>query len=88
MRQPPEVGFMIIVVIASLVVISILTILLVRFYVSRFKKEQTEKADNLIQAATEKAKVIEIEARDKALKTGAGSRQRNYETPAGYHARG
>jgi ribonuclease Y len=68
MRQPPDVGFLIIVVIASLVVIAIVTFLLVRFFVSRFKKEQIEKADNLIQAATEKAKVIEIEARDKALK--------------------
>ena len=68
MRQPPDVGFLIIVVIASLVVIAIVTFLLVRFFVSRFKKEQIEKADNLIQAATEKAKLIEIEARDKALK--------------------
>jgi ribonuclease Y len=68
MRQPPDVGFLIIVVIASLVVIAIVTFLLVRFFVSRFKKEQIEKADILIQAATEKAKVIEIVARDKALK--------------------
>ena len=68
MRQPLEIGTIIIVVIASLVLIAVLTILLVRFYVARFKKEQTEKSDNLIQAAIEKAKMIEIEARDKALK--------------------
>jgi ribonuclease Y len=68
MRQPPEIGTIFIVVIASLVLIAVLTILLVRFYVARFKKEQMEKSDNLIQAATEKAKMIEIEARDKALK--------------------
>ena len=68
MRQPPEIGLMILIVIASLVVIAVLTVILVRFYVSRFKKEQTEKADNLVQSATEKAKMIEIEARDKALK--------------------
>ncbi len=67
MRQP-DVGFMIIVVIASLVVITVLTILLVRLYVSRFKKEQAEKAGGVIQSAMEKAKGIELEARDKALK--------------------
>ena len=64
----PDIGLMVIVVIASLIVITVLTIILVRFYVSRFKKEQAEKADSLVHAATEKAKVIEIEARDKALK--------------------
>lgn len=67
MRQP-DVGLIFIVVIASLVVIAVLTVLLVRLYVSRFKKEQSVKADSIVQSATEKAKVIELEARDKALK--------------------
>lgn len=68
MRQPPEIGLIIVVVLISLVIIAALTFLLVRYYVARFKKEQSEKADNLIQTATEKAKMIEIETKDKSLK--------------------
>jgi len=67
MRQP-DVGLIFIMVIASLIVIAVLTALLVRLYISRFKKEQSEKADSIVQSAIEKAKVIEIEARDKALR--------------------
>ena len=35
---------------------------------NKFRREQSERADNIIQQATEKARTIEIEAKDKALK--------------------
>jgi ribonucrease Y len=45
-----------------------LTVLFTRVFVNRYQKEQNIKADNIIQVANEKAKVVELEARDNALK--------------------
>lgn len=67
MRQP-DIGLLIIIVVAALVVAVVLTVIFVRYYVQKYKKEQSEKADNLILTATEKARSVEIEARDRALK--------------------
>ncbi len=64
----PNGSFMIFVIIGAVVAVAILTAILVKILVDRFKKEQTEKADNLIQTAIEKAKSVELEAKDKALK--------------------
>ena len=66
--KSPTIGLIIIIVFAALLLITVLTIVFARYYIKRYKKEQSEKADDLIQAATEKARTIEIEARDKALK--------------------
>lgn len=66
--KPPTTGLIIIIVIAALLLITVLTIVFVRYYIKRYKKEQSEKADGLLQAAIEKSRTIEIEARDKALK--------------------
>jgi len=63
-----DIGLLVILVIGALVVATILTVVFVRYYVQRYKKEQAEKADDLIQSASEKAKTLEIEARDKALR--------------------
>ncbi|MHC1740756.1 MAG: ribonuclease Y [Anaerolineaceae bacterium] len=53
----------------ALVVVVVLTIVLVKIFTDKFKAEQQAKADNIIKSATEKAKSVELEARDKALKT-------------------
>ncbi|HPS42126.1 MAG TPA: Rnase Y domain-containing protein, partial [Anaerolineaceae bacterium] len=66
MRIPPEV--IIFSLLGALIVAAILAYVLVRVFTKRFKKEQTEKADNLLQVAGEKARTLELEARDKALK--------------------
>jgi ribonuclease Y len=52
----------------ALVLAAVLTLILVKVFTEKFKTEQQAKADNVIKAATEKARSIEIEARDKALK--------------------
>lgn len=66
MRIPPEV--IIFSLLGALIVAAILAYVLVRVFTKRVKKEQTEKADNLLQVAGEKARTLELEARDKALK--------------------
>lgn len=70
-----DMGLLIILVIGALVVAIVLTIVFVRYYVQRYKKEQSDKADSLIKSASEKAKTLEIEARDKALRIMQDSEQ-------------
>ena len=64
---PPQV-IIIFSLLGALIVAAVLTYVLVRVLTNRFKKEQTEKADNLLQVAGDKARSLELEARDKALK--------------------
>ncbi len=45
-----------------------LTVIFTKIFVGRYQKEQNLKADNVILTANEKAKVVELEARDNALK--------------------
>lgn len=67
MRQQPEI-FTLIVILASLALTAILTYLLVKMLVNRFKKEQQSRANDVIHAAEEKSKLMEVEARSKSLK--------------------
>lgn len=53
---------------AALLLTAVLTLILVKTLNDRFVAEQKQKADNIISVSTEKAKSVEIEARDKALK--------------------
>lgn len=55
-------------ILGSLVLAAILTVILVKVFTDKFKAEQKSKADNVIQTTVEKAKNIELEARDKAIK--------------------
>jgi ribonuclease Y len=57
-----------IVVLVSLVLIALLTTYFVRMLIDRFKKEQQSKANDVIKAAEEKSKAMEVEARGKTLK--------------------
>ena len=70
-----ETGLILLLVLGALLLAALLTILLVNIYKSKFKKEQSEKADAVILTAVEKAKTIELEARDKALKVLQESEQ-------------
>ena len=63
-----EGNFIALLIIGALVLVAILTTVLVKIIVDKYKKEQSEKAENVIQSAVEKAKMIELEAKDKALK--------------------
>ncbi len=63
-----EGNFIALLIIGALVLVAILTAVLVKIIVDKYKKEQSEKAENVIQSAVEKAKIIELEAKDKALK--------------------
>ncbi len=67
MKMPPE-TLITIIVIVSLIVVAVLTVVLVKIFTNRYKKQQQEKADNVIKTAEEKSKSIEVEGRDKALK--------------------
>ena len=71
-----ETGLILLLVLGALLLAALLTILLVNIYKSKFKKEQSEKADAVILTAVEKAKTIELEARDKALKVLQESEQK------------
>lgn len=67
MKQQPEV-IILIVILASLVLTALLTYFLVKSRVDRFKKEQQSKANDVINAAEEKSKSMEVEARSKSLR--------------------
>lgn len=58
----------IIITIGTALIAAAITVVIVLVSLSRYKKEQKSKADLLIQQATERAKSVEIESRDKALK--------------------
>ncbi len=67
MRLPLEL-LITIIVLASLVLATVLTVIFVKVFVGRFKTQQKATADNIVKAAEEKSKLIELEGRDKSLK--------------------
>ncbi|MEN6529224.1 MAG: ribonuclease Y [Anaerolineaceae bacterium] len=66
--KPPEILFLIGVIFGALILAGVLTYFISRARIQRFKKEQEEKSNDIIQSAIEKAKSIELEAKDKAIK--------------------
>lgn len=58
----------ILVAIGTVIVVGGITVALVLIGLKNYRKAQTLEAEGVVQKATEKAKTIEIEARDKALK--------------------
>ena len=55
-------------VVIGIVAVVVITIIVVKLITDKFKADEKAKADNTIQVAVDKAKIIEIEARDKSLK--------------------
>ena len=68
MWNPNNIRFLVVILLISAVLIGILTFFLVNAFKARYQKEQQEKADGVVQQATEQARQIEIDARDKALR--------------------
>ncbi len=66
MRLPTE--LLVTLILVCLFLIAILTFVFYTIFTNQFKKKQKEAADNVIKAAEEKSKAIEVEGRDKALK--------------------
>jgi ribonuclease Y len=66
MRLPTE--LLITLILLCLFLVAILTFVFYTIFTNQFKKKQKEAADNVIKAAEEKSKAIEVEGRDKALK--------------------
>lgn len=58
----------VLIVLISIGVVSGLAYLIVNRLMANFRQVQNNKADNIIQLATEKARMIELESKDKALK--------------------
>jgi ribonucrease Y len=67
MRLPLEL-LITIIVLVSLVLIAVLTVIFVRVFIRQYKEKQKTVAADIVKAAEEKSKSIEIEGRDKALK--------------------
>jgi len=67
MRLPLEL-LITIIVLVSLALIAILTVIFVRVFIKQYKEKQKAIAEDIVKAAEEKSKTIEIEGRDKALK--------------------
>jgi ribonuclease Y len=67
-RNPSTWLFLVIFVVVVIIVAAILVYYLTQKLTEKFKKEQMEKADNVVFVAKEQAKTIELEAKDKALK--------------------
>jgi len=44
------------------------TFLITRYFISKFRQDQMERADNIVTIANENARTIELEAKDKALR--------------------
>ncbi len=67
MRLPLEL-LITIIVLVSLALIAVLTVIFVRIFIRQYKEKQKSVAEDIVKAAEEKSKSIEIEGRDKALK--------------------
>jgi len=68
MWNPNNIRFLVVILLFSAVLVGIIDLLLVNAFKARYQKEQQEKADGVVQQATEQARQIEIDARDKALR--------------------
>ena len=68
MELPRQIVIYVIIAIFDLAVLAAAVYFIARYLNERFRKEQQEKANNVILGANEKAREIEIEARDNALK--------------------
>jgi ribonuclease Y len=63
-----EIGTWLIIVVVDLAVIAVAVYFSTRYFVGKFRKEQQESSDNIIKVATEAAKRLELEAKDRSLR--------------------
>jgi len=62
------IGLIILMVAVDLIIVAGITYFVVRGFIERFRKEEQQKADNVIQVSKEKARTIEMEAKDGSLR--------------------
>lgn len=62
-----EITTIIVILIADIVIAGVAIYLITRYLMNRFRQEQKTSADNVLQVAREKAREIEIKARDEAF---------------------
>jgi len=60
--------WILVIVLVDLVLLGLAFYLLTRYFANRFRKDQETKAETVLLAANEKAREIELEAKDKAMK--------------------
>jgi ribonuclease Y len=65
---PINVGIVLLIVLIDVLVVAGLTYFITRYMNEQFRREQTNRADNIIAIANENARTIELEAKDKALR--------------------
>ncbi len=67
--MPELLSSILFIVLADLILLGIIVYALVRYFDKRFKNDQKNRADAIILAANEKAREIELEAKDKSIAT-------------------
>jgi len=60
--------YILLLAVVDLLLLAVITFIATRFLVQRLRQEEQSKADNAVLVAKEKAKAIELEGRDKALR--------------------
>jgi ribonuclease Y len=65
---PINIWVLLLVMLIDVAVVVGVTYLVTRYLMSQFRQEQSSRADNIITIATENAKTVELEAKDKALR--------------------
>src|SRR5512147_1365383 len=65
---PISVWIVLLIVLIDVLVVAGLTYFITRYLNEQYRREQTNRADNILAIANENARTIELEAKDKALK--------------------
>jgi len=63
-----DIGTWLIIGVVDLALVAVITYFAIRYFTSKFLKEQQNRSDNIIKVSTEQAKRIELESKDRALK--------------------
>jgi ribonucrease Y len=63
-----ELGFILAIIVLDVVLVAVVAYFVARYAINKFRREQMARADNIVQVATENARTMELEAKDRALK--------------------
>lgn len=62
-------GVVVLLIVVDVLVVGAVAYFITRFAINRFRQEQMSRADNIVAVANESARAIELEAKDKALRS-------------------
>ena len=62
-------GVVVLLIVVDVLVVGAVAYFITRFAINRFRQDQMSKADNIVAVANESARAIELEAKDKALRS-------------------